>query len=89
MYLCTYKDLLGKPGQGFHRQRIFGFALFDIIGTAIAAYLISIYSNSRHFNSRSFNYNFIKSFLILFLLGTFLHIIFCVDTAFLKLLKTI
>ena len=80
--LCKYNDLLGKPNKGFHSQRIilfgntlYNFALFDILGTIIAAYLISRY----------FNYNFILSLFILFLLGTFLHIIFCVETAFLRL----
>lgn len=53
----------------------YNFALYDIIGTIIVSYVISRY----------FKYNFILSLFILFLLGTFLHIIFCVDTAFLRL----
>jgi hypothetical protein len=76
MSLCQYKYSLGIPGQGFHKQRIFGFALFDIIGTAVLAWILSKYTS----------YRFIPILIVLFLIGTMLHVLFCVDTTFVKII---
>jgi fatty acid desaturase len=69
--LCKYKDILGKPGEGLHKYRIFNLAIFDIILTIIGAFLIYYF----------FSYNFWLVLLILFLLGIILHRLFCVKTS--------
>lgn len=79
MTLCKYKDLFGKPNQGVHSYRIFGFALFDILGTVVLALLIS----------RAVKSSFWKVFLLLFIAAEILHYLFCVDTAFMKMIKRI
>ena len=40
MKLTDFKDKFGLPGQGVHSQRIYGFALMDIIGTFIFALIL-------------------------------------------------
>lgn len=74
--LCSYKNSLGKPGEGFHQSRILGFALYDIIGTIIIAFIIGYISNI----------SFWITFLLLFIVAQILHYIFCVDTEFIKIL---
>jgi len=68
--LCQYKDSLGVPGEGVHEDRIAGFALWDIVGTVIGAYLVA----------KAFDYTFWKTFGVLMLVAIFLHWIFCVET---------
>ena len=70
MSLCQYKDILGEPGKGFHNHFGFGFAILDLIGTIIIAYIIS----------KKYKYEFGEVFMGLMLLAIFLHKIFCVDT---------
>lgn len=70
--LCQYKDALGIPGMGFHSARIFGFALNDILGTIGLAFILS----------KLTTYSFWKSLIFFFLLGVFLHWLFCVPTTF-------
>ena len=77
MDLTQYKDILGKPRQGFHKTRFFGLALNDLIGTAIIAFLFSHSSFSK----------FLSTFLLLVVLGTYLHWIFGVDSALLQWVK--
>lgn len=76
MNLCKYKNILGVPGKGVHSYRIFNIAIVDVLLTLILAYIIS--------------YIFKKSFfwvsVILFILGIFLHRLFCVRTTVDKLL---
>jgi ABC-type spermidine/putrescine transport system permease subunit I len=76
MNLCKYKNILGVPGKGVHSYRIFNIAIVDVILTLIVAYIIA--------------YIFKKSFfwvsVIVFLLGIFLHRLFCVRTTVDKLL---
>ncbi len=71
---CKFKNSLGTPRSGVHKQRIAGLALFDIIGTIILAY----------FTSKIYKIRFFKSFIILLLLAEILHVVFCVDTALIK-----
>ena len=54
-----------------------GFALNDIIATIVVAILTSYL----------WNISFLYSLLGWFVLGEVLHYVFCVDTAFLDLLK--
>ena len=76
MNLCKYKNILGEPGKGAHSYKIFNISIVDVVLTLIVAYIIA--------------YIFKKSFfwvsVILFLLGIFLHRLFCVRTTVDKLL---
>jgi hypothetical protein len=76
MNLCKYKNVLGEPGKGIHSYRLFGVAIADVIMTIIGAFLISYF----------FKFSFIKTLLILFLMGIVLHRLFCVRTTIDKLL---
>ena len=73
---CPYKYILGIPEQGVHAARIGGLALNDTLMTIIAAALLSFFSG----------YSFLVTFLVLFILGEYLHIIFGVQTAFLTMI---
>ena len=68
--LCPYKNLFGEPRQGIHSFRFMDFAIFDILITMGGAFLIHYYTQI----------HFIWCLLGLFLLGIFVHYIFCVDT---------
>lgn len=74
---CKYQNLLGKPNEGIHKTRIFGFALNDIILTLILTLIICYLFKTK---------KFVLILLILFLLGEFLHLLFCVNTKFINLL---
>lgn len=74
---CPFKNALGIPGEGVHSYRIFGLAAFDIIATIIVAIISSFYTNT----------SFALNFLGWFILGEVLHYVFCVKTAFLKLIS--
>jgi hypothetical protein len=76
MNLCKYKNALGEPGKGIHSYRLFGVAIADVLMTIVGAFLISYF----------FKLSFIKTLLILFLLGIVLHKLFCVPTTIDKLL---
>ena len=73
---CKYKNMFGMPNEGVHKYRIFGFAMVDIIMTILGALLISWIFNIRWW----------ISMIGLFILGFILHIIFCVKTAFVKMI---
>lgn len=74
--LCKYRNILGVPGQGIHKYRIFNIAIADVILTIILALVISWI----------FKTNIWITLIILFLLGIVLHKIFCVKTTVDKLL---
>jgi len=76
MNLCKYKNILGEPGKGVHSFRVFGVAIVDVILTIILAYFIS----------RVCRFHFGYTLLSVFVLGIFLHRIFCVRTTIDKLL---
>ena len=76
MNLCKYKNALGIPGKGIHSYRIFNISIADVILTLIASYLISYF----------FKYSFFYTSIFLFLLGIFLHRLFCVKTTVDKIL---
>jgi hypothetical protein len=76
MDLCKYKNALGEPGKGIHSYRLFGVAIADVIMTIIGAWLISYF----------FKLSFVKTLIVLFLLGIILHRLFCVRTTVDKML---
>jgi hypothetical protein len=70
MSLCKYKDMFGKPGEGVHSYRIANVAIVDVGVTVIGAYLIA----------KLFKISFLKTLIILFILGIVAHKVFCVKT---------
>ena len=70
MTLCKYKDIFGKPKQGFHSLRIplLDLALWDTVGTILIIFIIAYLTK-------------VDLLLVsLFVLGltVFLHALFCV-----------
>lgn len=76
---CQFKDSLGVPGEGFHSTRFMGLAVGDTLGTFLLAWIIA----------RLFGLKYLPTLVVLFVLGEVMHWYFCVDTAFLKYLRTI
>lgn len=72
MNFCKYKDALGRPRKGAHSIRIplLDVAAIDVLLTVLGAWGISWW----------FLVPFWQSFLGLFLLGIFMHRLFCVKT---------
>ena len=70
MDLCKYKNALGTPKQGIHSYRFMGLAIADVLMTIFAGFLISYF----------FKKSFLYTTIFLFLLGIFLHRLFCVRT---------
>ncbi len=70
MNLCQYKDIFGKPGEGAHSYRIANVAVVDVLFTVIGAYLIA----------KLFKLKFLKTLIVLFILGIIAHKVFCVKT---------
>ena len=74
--LCKYKYTLGVPRKGIHSYRLFDVAIADVIMTIIGSFIISYL----------FKLPFLYVTLFIFILGIFLHRIFCVRTTIDKLL---
>jgi len=74
--LCKYKDIFGNPGQGIHSYRLFGIAIIDVLMTVMLAFIIKYFTK----------YSFLYILITLFILGIFLHYLFCVKTTIDKLL---
>jgi hypothetical protein len=72
---CPYKDVLGKPGEGFHSTRFMGLAVGDTLATFVGAYFLA----------KAFGFDYLPTLLVFFIMGELMHMYFCVDTAFLKL----
>lgn len=70
MDLCKYKNILGVPGKGFHKHFGVGFAILDLLATIIIAYVLS----------KIIGKSFLKVFLSIMIIATFLHWLFCVKT---------
>lgn len=68
------KHTFGEPNKGFHATRIMGFALYDILGTILIAWLTSWY----------FGISIWYSLLGWFVAGELLHWWFGVKTAFMN-----
>ena len=69
--LCQYRDALGRPGEGLHRWRAGGFAVFDVLLTLAAAGSIAWLAKT----------SFFACLVVLMLAGLALHALFCVPTA--------
>lgn len=77
MSLCNFSDIFGKPRTGVHSFRIFDIAIIDFLMTIIGGIIIAKYMK----------WNYIKTILLLFLIGHLSHLLFCVDTTFVKIFK--
>lgn len=74
---CKYKNIFGFSNTGFHSHFIFGFAIFDLIGT----YLLSLFVK-KYIKKSTF-----IIFISLIILSILIHKLFCVDTKLLKILN--
>jgi len=73
---CPYKYILGIPEQGVHAARFLGLSWNDTILTILAAAIIAFLSG----------YSFLWTFIVLWIVGEILHILFGVQTAFLTMI---
>ena len=75
---CQYKDLFGTPGleTGFRKYRIFGIAILDVTVTLVCAILFAWF----------FHLPYPQTIIAIFILGVFVHRLFCVRTAVDKML---
>jgi hypothetical protein len=73
--LCQYSESLGRPGEGFHKQRFAGLALYDVAGTLLLAY-----ASFKHEWVLPPQTSYLYHALFWFVVATFLHVLFCVKT---------
>ena len=78
MSLCMYKNMFGKVGEGIHSYRIGNVAVLDVGQTCVVAFFIWYFGFPK--------YNFFYVLIAFFLLGIFMHRLFCVRTTIDKLL---
>jgi len=71
-----YAFIFGKPGEGAHSRRFFGFALVDLIGTVLLGVMVTYF----------YGVPLWKSVLGMFVLGEILHYLFGSQTKFLTTL---
>ena len=74
-FLCEYRHIFGKEKEGLHAYRFMDIAIVDVLFTFIGALLIAYY----------FKLNIILVFIVLIILGTIIHYIFCVETTITKM----
>ena len=74
-FLCDYRYIFGKEKEGIHSYRFMDIAIMDVLLTFIGAIIIGYY----------FKLNIILVFIILIILGTLIHYIFCVETTITKM----
>ena len=79
--LCQYSDIFGIPGKGLHKYRIFNIAIVDVLLSILLAYFIYYLLNYFIVEIR-----FLPVLIAIFLLGIFLHWLFCVRTTIDRLL---
>lgn len=72
---AKYRDIFGKVNEGVHSIRLFNFAIIDFIMTFIGAYFVAKY----------YKINVWSMFVLFFIYGEILHVLFCVETKFISL----
>lgn len=75
-FFCKYKNVFGEPGKGAHKYRFWGFAIVDVLLTILVAYIFAYFTK----------WSIWVSLGGFFLLGIFVHRLFCVQTTVDKLL---
>ena len=78
---CPFANVLGVPGEGVHSTRFAGMAFYDILATFVVAIITSNLVPIEYFK----NVPYWKSLLYWFLLAEILHLLFGVQTGFLKM----
>ena len=68
--LCKYKNLFGEPNVGLRKYRVFDIAILDVAVTILIVWLISW----------NFKLPFLLTLVVVFILGIFVHRLFCVRT---------
>ena len=77
MDLCKFKDVLGKPKEGFHSLRFLNVAVLDVLGTVFLGFLLTLLFK---------NLSLTHGTIIMFLVGVILHRLFCVNTTINKII---
>ena len=78
MWFCKYRYILGKPKQGVHSIRYLNIAIIDVLLTILLAKFIQYYFMKEE--------NIWLILFLTFILGIFMHRLFCVRTTIDKLL---
>jgi hypothetical protein len=73
---CPFRDMFGAPRTGAHSLRMFDFAVVDVAGTVLVAWLIAHKTGT----------NFWLVLLGAFITGIVAHRLFCVQTRVSELL---
>lgn len=76
---CPYKDVFGKPNTGVHAYRMFNIAVVDVMATLLLAFVIA----------RWLRVSFVWTFVVLFIVGEWMHYMFCVDTTVIRWMKKV
>lgn len=72
--LCRYRHIFGVEKEGMHQYRLFDIAIADTLMTVAGAMIISYFTK----------YNVFLVFIVLIIIGTLLHRLFCVQTTITK-----
>jgi hypothetical protein len=78
MWFCKYRYMLGKPKEGVHSVRYLNIAVVDVLLTILLAKFIQYYFMKE--------YSIWLVLFLTFILGIFMHRLFCVRTTMDKLL---
>lgn len=73
--LCQYRHIFGVEGEGAHKYRVFNIAIVDTVLTVIGAWLIA----------KVLKVNFWIVLIVVFVIGTLIHRLFCVKTTLTKI----
>lgn len=73
--LCEYRHIFGIEGQGAHSYRLFNIAVVDTLLTILGAWLIARYTKMP----------FLFVLVLVLILGTIVHRVFCVKTTITKI----
>lgn len=83
---CQWRNILGVPGEGVHRH-VLGVAWIDVVATLVAAAVIALSTTTAATADKNIYQCTASWFVRLFIAGQLLHWYFCVDTAFIRLLR--
>lgn len=78
--LCQYKDIGGIPEKGIHKYRFMSLASFDLFATLFGCFIL-YYLFQKFGNKTLKNIRLWIIIVIAFILGIFMHWLFCVPTA--------
>jgi hypothetical protein len=68
--LCKYRHIFGIEKESIHSIRLLNIAVVDMLLTMIAAFVFALY----------IRVSFLLVFLILMIIATIIHRLFCVNT---------